>query len=263
MTSASKRTRQLLVAIAAVALIASVAVFAAPPAVVTDAGPSVGSGQSPTGPTQARVESSTAANVEPGPVIVSDPVDSTISRYGTRTKTSLRVSAEGSKLHYRWLHRSASGGSWKTISGAKSRRYVARASKWPNGTRFRVIVSNTAGKVTSATAVLTVLHPTKSPAGDAEAAFGLSGLTQGVDLSAYQHTPSAKVKVKAVAAWAGTGGFAILRNGSGARPIRQKYTNVCTNKTRSTGSEPVVEDCAYRTLADSAGASGLTLGHYW
>ncbi len=196
------------------------------------------------------------------PVITADLADATIGRYGIRTSKTFVVGVKGAKLRYVWQHRSASG-SWKTISGAKSARYKATASRWTNGTRFRVIVTGTGGKAVSATAKLTVLFPTKTPARDAEAAFALTGLTQGVDLSAYQHTPSQKVKLKVIAAWAGADGFAILRNGSGARPRKQVYTSACTNKTGKTGSRPVTEDCAYRVLADAAQGSGLALGHYW
>lgn len=194
--------------------------------------------------------------------ITTDLSDLTISRYGTRTKGSFTVKASGTNLKYRWQQHSASATKWKTISGAKSRTYTAKATKWPNGTRFRVIVTGKSGTVVSATARLTVLQPTATPAKDAEA-LGLSDLRQGVDLSAYQYTPAGKVKLKAIAAWTGPEGFTILRNGSGARPIRQKYTEVCTKKTRKTGAQPVTEDCAYARLADAAKAQDLALGHYW
>jgi hypothetical protein len=108
-----------------------------------------------------------------------------------------------------------------------------------------------------------VLFPTRTPASDAEKAYGFTGLTQGVNLSGYQHTPAAKVKLPAIASWVGQGGFSLLRNGSGARPVKQKYTSACTGKSHKTGSKPVVEDCAYAGLADAAQARGLKLGHYW
>lgn len=195
--------------------------------------------------------------------IVSDIADATIGRYGTRTSATFRVVATGEKLTYKWQYRARSGGAWKTISGAKSAKYTAKASKWANGTSFRVAVTGRKGKVISSAARLTVLFPTRTPARDAESKFGLTGLRQGVDLSAYQYTPSGKVKLKAIAAWTGSNGFTILRNGSGARPIKQKYTNVCTNRTGKTGKKPVTEDCAYRRLADAAQGAGLSLGHYW
>ena len=194
--------------------------------------------------------------------ITADPADATIGRYGTRTKATFRVLAEGTKLRYAWQHRTAAG-SWKTISGATSFSYVAKATAWRSGSRFRVVVTGASGKVVSAAATLTVLSPTKTPARDAEAAFGLSGLRQGVDLSAYQYAPSGRVKAGAIAAWAGDDGFTLLRNGSGARPINQRYTSACTNASRKTGSKPAVKDCAYGVLADAMKGRGLSLGHYW
>lgn len=194
--------------------------------------------------------------------ITTQPKSATISRYGTRTSTTLTVKASGTKLKYTWQYRTSSG-SWKTIKGATKSSYKATAGSWANGTGFRVKVAGSKGTVTSKTATLTVLQPTNTPAKDAAAAFGLKGLSQGVDLSSYQYAPSAKVKPAVLADWAGTNGFAIMRLGSGARPINQSYTDACTNKTRSTGSTPVVSDCAYATLSDQVKAAGLRQGAYW
>jgi hypothetical protein len=196
-------------------------------------------------------------------VITTDLKDLTLGRYGTRTKGTFSVKASGSDLRYRWQQHSSSSTKWKTISGAKARTYTVKATTWPSGTRVRVVVTGKLGTAVSATAKLTVLLPTKTPAKDAETAFGLTGLRQGVDLSAYQYTPAGRVKLKAIAEWAGADGFTILRNGSGARPIKQKYTDACTNQTRKTGTEPVTEDCAYARLADASRGQGLSLGHYW
>lgn len=195
--------------------------------------------------------------------IIVDLADAAIGRYGTRTKVAFAVVAQGLKLRYAWQRQAPSGGAWKSIKGATASHYTARAKTWASGTRFRVIVKGADRTVTSSAAKLTVLLPTRTPASDAEKAYGLTGLSQGVDLSAYQHTPSARVKLPAIASWAGTGGFTILRNGSGARPIKQKYTSACTGKSHKTGSKPVVEDCAYAGFADAARARGLRLGHYW
>ena len=274
LTAASKRPSKSLAATGFVVLIA-VGGLATPGAdAATHAAFTLGAGSGsgltstlsgPVGWTDPRI----LATPSPSPVaakkttITSDVTDATIGRYGTRTSTTFKVTAEGSALRYVWQHRSPSGGLWETISGANSARYTAKASVWSSGTRFRAIVTGQGGKAVSRAAKLTVRYPTSTPAGDAETAFGLSELTQGVDLSAYQHTPSGKVNLKAVAAWAGTDGFTILRSGSGARPIKQKYTDVCTDKDASTGRKPAVEDCAYRVLADAVKGSRLSLGHYW
>ncbi len=198
-----------------------------------------------------------------GTKITTNLTDAAIGRYGTHTSTTFTVRASGSKLKYAWQHRSATGKSWKTISGAKSAKYTARASKWANGTRFRVVITGSGGKAVSATAKLTVLHPTKTAADDAAAAFGLTSLTQGVDLSSWQYTPSGRVKVKAIASWATKAGFTILRAGSGARPTKVTYTDACTNKSKTTGSKPVVKDCAYHTLSSAVHSAGLAQGNYW
>lgn len=195
--------------------------------------------------------------------ITSHPRSAKTSRFGTTTKATFAVKAKGTKLRYKWQQHSASSKKWKTISGAKSAKYTAKASSWPSGTRFRVIVTGKRGKATSKSAKLTVLKPTATPARDAQAAFGLTGLTQGVDLSSWQYLPSYRVNLAAISSWAGKGGFTILRNGSGARPIQQAYNDACTGKAANTGANPVVEDCAYPILAPSAKSRGLRLGHYW
>lgn len=255
MTATTQPWSKLLAATSAVAVAMSVALFTPPAsaaAMPVIPAPSVTLGSDIT-------YTATASK----PRITTNPTNATISRYGTRTTKTFKVVATGSKLRYKWQYRTASGKTWKTIKAAKSRTYKARSSRWSNGTRFRVIVSNKRGKVISKSAKLKVLHPTKTPAADAAKKFGLSGLTQGVDLSSYQYLPSGRVKMSAIAKWAGSTGFAILRNGSGARPMKQTYTDACTNRTKSTGAKPAVEDCAYPVLADGAKASKLSLGHYW
>ncbi len=194
--------------------------------------------------------------------ITSSPRDATIGRYGTRTRATFSVKASGTNLRYSWQGK-VPGGSWKTIPSARKSSYVAKASTWKSGTLFRAVVRGDQGSATSDSAKLTLLLPTKTPAADAEAAFGLSGLTQGVDLSAYQYTPSGRVKMSAIRSWATKDGFTMLRTGSGARPTHQTYVSACTGKTGKTGRTPVTEDCAYARLADAARASGLSLGHYW
>lgn len=197
------------------------------------------------------------------PAIITDLADATVNRYGKKTSVTFRVSVAGTKLHYRWQYHSASGPTWRTIAKATSSSYKATAVAWSSGTRFRVTITGSGGTVTSRTAKLTVAHPTKTPAKDAAKAFGLTGLRQGVDLSAWEYVPGARVRLKAIRSWTGSNGFTILRNGTGARPVKQKYTDLCTAATKKTGSTPVLRDCAYARLADAATASKLSLGHYW
>lgn len=186
------------------------------------------------------------------------PSTVTVSKYGTRTSAGLKVTATGTKLRYVWQYRAPGKTTWTKIKKGKSAKLTVTA-KWSTGTGFRVVVKGKKGTATSKTSVLTVLAPTNTPARDAEAKFGLTGLTQGVDLSAYQYG----VTMAKVASWAGPGGFTVLRTASGARPVRTAYTSLCSGATGNTGAVPVVEDCAYAGLADQASSAGLKLGHYW
>ncbi len=242
-----------------------------PSATQTPAQPPPATPTSPTEPVPATPgEPSTPAPTQtpepPQPVvtaIVGDLTHATIGVYGVRTRATFAVNAVGQKLTYVWQQRSGKSGTWKTIKGAKSARYTARARTWGNGTQFRVIVTGKHGRVTSKAATLTVVKPTNTPAKDAERAFGLTGLRQGVDLSAYQYTPDKRVRLSAVRSWTGKNGFTILRTGSGDRPINYEYTDLCTGKPGKTKGTPATKDCAYRALAGGAAKSGLALGHYW
>ena len=270
LTAASKR-RPKFVVVAGLVVVLAVGGLVSLPGFPVDSAiagqPQDGAGlpTDPTVPPGTNPATASAPSLRPSGVtmITRNIADATIGRFGTRTRKTFIVAAEGVTLRYSWRRQAPSGGAWKTIRGAKKSRYTAKASAWASGTRFQVVVSGAKGKAISTAAKLTVLLPSRTPAADASSAFGLSGLSQGVDISAHQHTPSTKVSLKAVAAWAGPNGFSLLRNGSGARPIRQTYTSACTNKKGKTQSKPAVEDCAYREFADAAQASGLRLGHYW
>ena len=237
---------------------------------ITDPSAPTSPAQSPiatqTGPAEAPEPTPTVTPESPEPTvttIVGDLTDARIGVYGVRTKVTFVVKAVGRKLTYAWQQRAGKTGKWKAIKGAKSAKYTARARDWRTGTQFRVIVTGTQGRVTSKVATLTVVKPTNTPARDAERAFGLSGLRQGLDLSAYQYTPRGRVRLSAVKAWTGKDGFTILRTGSGDRPINYEYTDVCTGKRGKTKRTPATRDCAYPTLARGATKAGLSLGHYW
>jgi hypothetical protein len=186
------------------------------------------------------------------------PAAVTVSRYGTRTSATLKVKASGTKLRYIWQSQAVGKTSWTKVKKGKSTKLKLTA-KWATGTSFRVVVKGKRGSATSRTAVLTVLEPSATAATDAMKKFGLTGLTQGVDLSAYQYG----VNMDKIAKWAGAGGFTMLRAASGARPAYTDYTSLCTGAKGNTGAVPVVEDCAYAGLADQAVSKGLRLGHYW
>lgn len=195
------------------------------------------------------------------PRITKQPKSAIINRYGVGTSVKLRVTATGTKLRYQWQYRS--GGKWHSIKGATKSTYRVRSSRWTHGGKFRVKVTRKTVRRSSHSATVRVRYPTKTPAKDAQTRFGLSGLRQGVDLSSWQYLPSGRIRMSAVKSWVGTGGFTILRTGSGTRPINKKYVDACTGATKYVGSVPVVEDCAYATFADQARSLGLRTGHYW
>jgi hypothetical protein len=191
--------------------------------------------------------------------LTKQPISATIGRYGTRTSATFQVKATGKKLHYRWQYQAAGSIRWVSISKATKSKYTAKSSAWGNSTRFRVKVTGRKGSATSKAVVLTVLSPTNTPAADAMAQFGWTGITQGLDLSAWQHG----ISMAAVTSWTGTDGFVMVRNASGSRPINTEYTDLCTGASTMSGSLPVTEDCAYAGLADATVTAGRRLGHYW
>lgn len=215
------------------------------------------------GQAAAATSTSTTKTSKRAPKITTHPKSATISRYGTDTQVTLKTKATGSKLKYSWQQRPSSNAAWSTVAGATKTSLAIKADKWPSGSQFRVKVKNKYGSVYSKAATLSVLQPTKTPAKDAEKAFGLTGLRQGLDLSAYQYEPNARVKMNKVAEWAGKDGFVILRTGTGRYPINTQYQDSCTWKDVKTGTVPIVADCAYPTLAKHAQAAKLPLGHYW
>ncbi len=189
--------------------------------------------------------------------ITKQPKSATIGRYGTRTSTTFSVKAKGTKLHYTWQYQAGAGAEWVKIPGATKKSFTAKASSWATGTSFRVRVKGKKGTVTSKAASLTVLYPTSTPAADAMGQFGWTGITQGVDLSAWQYG----ISMPTVTSWVGADGFVMLRNASGSRPANTAYTDLCTGANTSSGAVPVTKDCAYAGLADAA--AGRRLGHYW
>lgn len=191
--------------------------------------------------------------------ITKQPKSATIGRYGTRTSTTFSVKAKGTKLHYTWQYQATAGAAWVKIPGATKKSYTAKASSWPGGAKFRVKVKGKKGTATSKAATLTVLYPTSTAAADAMAQFGWSGITQGVDLSAWQYG----ISMPAVTNWVGADGFVMLRNASGSRPANTSYTDLCTGASANTGGTPLTKDCAYPGLADATTSAGRKLGHYW
>lgn len=181
----------------------------------------------------------------------------TINAYGTRTSAKLSVTATGTKLKYTWQYRTPAN--WTTIAGAKKSSYTVTSSIWKATTSFRVIVKGKKGTATSKTSKVSVLYPSPSPATDAQTRFGLPGLRQGIDISAWQYGGN----TRAITDWVGPAGFVLLRNGSGARPVDFAYTDPCSKQNVTTGKTPTVKDCAYAGFADAVTSAKRGLGHYW
>lgn len=191
--------------------------------------------------------------------ITKQPKSATIGRYGTRTSATFTVKAKGTKLRYRWQYQLTGSTTWTSIARATKKSYKAKAADWSAGAKFRVVVKGKKGTAKSKAATLTVLYPTNTPAADAMAQFGLTGITQGIDLSAWQYG----ISMPSITSWVGGDGFVMLRNGSGSRPINTSFVNPCTKANTTTGSTPITKDCAYAGLADATTNAGRRLGHYW
>lgn len=194
--------------------------------------------------------------------ITSNIASATISKYGSGTTSKkLSVTADGAGLRYQWKYLSPGTTVWQPISGATDSSYTVTAGAWASKTSFRLDISGLNGTASSSVATITILSPSNTPAADAEKKYGLTGVTQGVDLSAYQYSSKTKIKMAAVNKW---GDFSILRAGTGALPISTGYTNRCTDaKAKTTSTTPAILDCAYDTLSDQATTQKLKLGHYW
>ncbi|WP_161554236.1 RCC1 domain-containing protein [Stenotrophobium rhamnosiphilum] len=108
------------------------------------------------------------------PAITVQPMSQTVTEPGTAT---FSVTATGTSLQYRW-QLSADGSSWNDISSATSSSYTTPAtSASASGAQFRVLVSNTAGSVTSNAVVLTI-NPASS--GNAAPSFTTQPASQSV-----------------------------------------------------------------------------------
>jgi hypothetical protein len=106
---------------------------------------------------------SNAANLEvTEPVIVpeinSHPVNQTVM---VPNSAIFSVSVSGTEpMNYQWQRSTNNGGTWSNLGGATSASYSTGATTTTmNGYRYRVIVSNNAGSVTSHFAVLSVPPP--------------------------------------------------------------------------------------------------------
>ena len=73
-------------------------------------------------------------------------------------KVSFMVVANGEKLTYQWYRLTPNSSSWDTINSGTSAKLTLTANEAHDGTKYRCVVSNEAGKVTSSEAKLSVLY---------------------------------------------------------------------------------------------------------
>jgi hypothetical protein len=96
------------------------------------------------------------AYVDPAPAITQPPVNQTTSPGATAT---FIITATGQDpLTYQWQRSDDGGASWTDIAGATSTAYTTDpATCADNGAKFRCVVTNAYGTITSSVATLTIL----------------------------------------------------------------------------------------------------------
>lgn len=108
----------------------------------------------PDGPTVSQAALLSVSAVVVPAAIGTQPADVSIAVGGAAT---FSVVATGSNLQYRWRRSNDGGVNYTDVTGANNASYTfANAQLADSGTRFLVVVSNTAGPVTSSAATLTV-----------------------------------------------------------------------------------------------------------
>ena len=104
----------------------------------------------------------------------------------------LTVSASGENLTYQWQYCHAGGTKWynSSMTGSKTKTLTIKATAARNGQKYRCIIKNTKGSVTSNTAVLTVtaaLQITTQPKNQSAAAGKTAKFTVGASGSGLRY----------------------------------------------------------------------------
>ena len=89
------------------------------------------------------------------PVILYQPVGQTAP---DGNKVTFSVTASGEKMSYQWYRKTPNSSTWDKVNSGTASRLTLTANEAHDGTRYRCVVSNEAGKVTSSEAKLTVLY---------------------------------------------------------------------------------------------------------
>lgn len=141
--------------------------------------------RNPDGPTTSTVATLTVAPNIVAPTITTHPSNVSVAVGGNATFT---VIAAGTNPTYQW-QRSNGGGAFANIAGATNASYtVTNAQLADNGARFQVVVTNSAGTVTSNPATLTV---TTAP----------QPIPQGPYLAAGQNFSLARSTIAGLVSW--------------------------------------------------------------
>ncbi len=93
----------------------------------------------------------TVSNVKPR--IISQPASASIK---SGKKATFKIVAAGKSLKYQWYYSTNKGKTWKKYSGKTAASLTVKGSKKNNGYRYRCVVKNSYGKVTSSSVKLTV-----------------------------------------------------------------------------------------------------------
>ena len=89
------------------------------------------------------------------PVIIYQPSAQTAPE---GNKVTFSVTASGEQMSYQWYRKTPNSSSWDKVNSGTSSRLTLTATEAHDGTRYRCVVSNQAGKVTTSDAKLTVLY---------------------------------------------------------------------------------------------------------
>jgi hypothetical protein len=134
------------------------------------------------------------------PAITSQPTSQTVN---AGQPVSFTVAASGSTpLTYQW--QKLVSGTWTNISGATSATFALGSAQASDAGQYQVVVSNSAGSVTSSTVSLTVNMPVNTID---DASFETPNVGTGT-FSAFQYAPSGT-------SWTFIGGAGVAGNGSG------------------------------------------------
>ena len=107
-----------------------------------------------------------AAGIVTAPSIVTQPGNVTVKAGESATFT---IAANGTDLAYQWQIDRNDGNGWVNIAGANEASYTTSAADIScNGFKYQCVVSNSAGTVTSNTAVLTVTENTTPAPGSVD-----------------------------------------------------------------------------------------------